>query len=95
MSIFGKKKEIKTYTFEQMVEIIKIKGLVDSCNEPWGFIPDKSILTKRLERMVHVEERWNNFVKENPELEKEMYVEFETLKMNKKMLMFRIENSGL
>ena len=93
---FGKKKEAKTYSFEQMVEISTIKGLVTSCNEAMPFYPDKSYLTRRLEKIIHTEERWNTFLKDNPEFESTMMrADFDQLELTKKMLVFRIENDKI
>ena len=96
MSIFGKKKvEVKTYSFEDMVELSKIKGLVMTCNDTINSYGDASYLTHRLEMIVHVQGRWAEFLKKNPEFEETMKMDFNQLELTKALVTFKIENPNL
>ena len=92
---FNKKKETKTYSYEEMVELFRIKKQLDSCNEPNCFKQDKEYMTKKLERIIRTEERVAAFLKGNPEFEKELFMDLDILAMTKKMLILRIENDDL
>ena len=95
MSIFKKKEETKTYSFEEMEELVKIKGLVMVCNEAIKSYGDIAYLTNKLEMIVHTEERWAGFLKRNPELEGLMRIDFNQLGLTKKLVTFKIENPDL
>ena len=88
-----RKKEVKTYSFEDMEEMATIKGLVTSCNTPIRSDADTLYLTRRLEKIVKTQERWENFIKRNPEMEMIMMMDFNELELTKHLVTFKLENN--